>query len=69
MNDVLDRSDPHALLTPSEVASLFHETPKTVGRWDTAGILPAERTRGGHRRFRTDAVDQLIAVLEVVGER
>lgn len=39
------------LLTPGEVAALFHVDPKTVTRWAAVGRLPATRTPGGHRRF------------------
>jgi excisionase family DNA binding protein len=46
-----DLTDPNALLTPAEVASLFRVTPKTITRWAEAGKLPAIRTLGGHRRF------------------
>jgi excisionase family DNA binding protein len=40
------------LLTPSEVAAMFHVDPKTVTRWAKAGKLTAIRTLGGHRRFK-----------------
>jgi excisionase family DNA binding protein len=43
-------------------------TPKTISRWDQAGILPAIRTKGGHRRFPAQAVYDLLAFLEGVGE-
>lgn len=39
-----DLTDPNALLTPGEVASLFRVTPKTITRWAEAGKLPAIRT-------------------------
>ena len=41
------------LLTPSEVARIFRVNPKTVTRWARSGKLPAIRTLGGHRRFRS----------------
>ena len=44
--------DPEALLTPAEVAQLFHVDPKTVTRWAKAGKLTSLRTLGGHRRYR-----------------
>jgi excisionase family DNA binding protein len=47
-----DRTDPDALLTPSEVAEMFRVNPKTVTRWARAGKISAIRTLGGHRRFR-----------------
>jgi len=49
-------TDPDALLTPAEVASLFRVTPKTITRWAEAGKLPAIRTLGGHRRFPASGV-------------
>ncbi|WNB87516.1 BldC family transcriptional regulator [Cellulomonas sp. ATA003] len=49
-----------ALLTPSEVATLFRVDPKTVTRWAKAGKISAIRTLGGHRRFHEDEVRQLL---------
>ena len=46
-----DRTDPDALLTPSEVAEMFRVNPKTVTRWARAGKISAIRTLGGHPRF------------------
>jgi excisionase family DNA binding protein len=34
-------------------------SPKTVARWAKEGRLPYLATLGGHRRFPTDAIDQL----------
>jgi len=48
----LDRMADDDLLTSSEVAALFRVAPKTVGRWVSAGVLPAMRTPGGRYRFR-----------------
>lgn len=44
--------DEDRLLTPQEVAAMFHVSPKTVARWATAGRISAVRTLGGHRRYR-----------------
>lgn len=44
------------LLTPSEVASLFRVSAKTVSRWEQMGRIKAIRTLGGHRRFRRSEV-------------
>ena len=68
MGTTVDRADHAVLLRPGEVADLFDVTPKTISRWDEAGILPGERTRGGHRRFPASAVYELHAFLEGVGE-
>ncbi len=50
----------HGLLTPGEVARLFGVDPKTVSRWADAGKLEALRTLGGHRRYRSDQVRELL---------
>ena len=50
-----------ALLTPSEVATLFRVDPKTVTRWAKAGKLSSSRTLGGHRRYRESEVRELLA--------
>jgi excisionase family DNA binding protein len=70
----VDRSDAAAvataepdLLRPAEVASLFDVTPKTIARWNEAGILAGHRTEGGHRRYPATAVHELHAFLEGVG--
>ncbi len=51
------------LLTPGQVAALFHVDPKTVTRWAHAGRLGSLRTPGGHRRFRESEVMRLLAAL------
>lgn len=48
------------LLTPAEVAKMFHVDPKTVTRWAQAGKLTYMRTLGGHRRYRRDEVVDLL---------
>ncbi len=57
-------TEPEALLTPSEVASMFRVDPKTVTRWAKAGKLTAIRTLGGHRRFRESEVRALMGIPE-----
>lgn len=54
------QNDPGALLTPSEVATLFRVDPKTVTRWALAGKLTSIRTLGGHRRYREVEVRALL---------
>jgi excisionase family DNA binding protein len=56
-----------ALLTPSEVASLFRVDPKTVTRWAKAGKLTAIRTLGGHRRYRQSEVLGLLKANQNTG--
>ena len=55
-----------ALLTPAEVAALFRVNPKTVTRWARSGKLTALRTLGGHRRFRSSEVRDLLERFETV---
>jgi len=38
-------------LRTSQVADIFHCSPKTVSRWAKEGKLPFIRTLGGHRRY------------------
>ena len=53
-------TEPEALLTPAEVASMFRVDPKTVTRWAKAGKLTSTRTLGGHRRYREAEVRALL---------
>jgi excisionase family DNA binding protein len=59
-----DRTDPDALLTPSEVAEMFRVNPKTVTRWARAGKISAIRTLGGHRRFRAIEIMRYLEQIE-----
>ena len=68
MLTVVPVPEPTELLTPGQVAVLFHVTPKTIARWEQAGILPAVRTQGGHRRFPAHAVFDLLDKQEEVGD-
>ncbi|SNY28878.1 BldC family transcriptional regulator [Paractinoplanes atraurantiacus] len=48
------------LLTSGEVARLFRVDPRTPARWAIAGRLTAIRTPGGHRRYKSaDVLDLL----------
>src|ERR1051325_10787649 len=58
-----ERND-EALLTPSEVASMFRVNPKTVARWARAGKISAIRTLGGHRRFRASEIRNYLEQVE-----
>ena len=57
---VPDGDDAAELMTPAEVASMFHVDPKTVTRWAQAGKLTYMRTLGGHRRYRRGEVVELL---------
>lgn len=43
-------------LTTKEVARLCRVSDATVKRWECAGFLESERTKGGHRRFSAEEV-------------
>lgn len=45
-------------LTPNEVAQWMMVSPVTVRGWAQKGLLQAEVTPGGHRRFRYDEVER-----------
>lgn len=47
-------------LTTTEAAGLAEVAPSTLKRWADHGLLPVERTAGGHRRFERWAVDRLV---------
>lgn len=53
MNDKTASKD---FLTPNEVATLLMVSPITVRQWAQKGILEAQMTAGGHRRFATSVV-------------
>lgn len=44
-------------LTLSEAAKLLGVHPSTVRNWANDGTLPAQRTKGGHRRFRRNEIE------------
>ena len=47
-------------LTPGQVATMLHVSPKTVTRWASQGFLPCLVTLGGHRRFRREDVETVL---------
>src|SRR5690606_33860023 len=44
-------------LTPNEVASLLMVSPITVRQWAQKGLLEAQTTAGGHRRFSREVIE------------
>ena len=46
-------------LSVGQTARALGVTPDTVRRWTSTGLLPCERTAGGHRRIATEDVDEL----------
>ena len=51
------------LLTPREVAALFHVHPKTVTRWAKAGKIGFVTTVGGHRRYHCTEIHAVLDAL------
>lgn len=45
-----------SLLTPTQVATALQVAPVTVRQWAQKGLLAAQVTAGGHRRFERDVV-------------
>jgi len=51
-------------LTPAETAELFGVRTRTLINWVRAGKLAAQRTAGGHRRFRESDAQALLTELK-----
>jgi excisionase family DNA binding protein len=49
------------MLRSHEVAVLFDVTERTITNWAASNKLPSWRTAGGHLRFRTEDVLNLLA--------
>jgi DNA-binding transcriptional MerR regulator len=45
------------------VAAVLQVSPKTIARWASQGLLPCQRTLGGHRRYPEPAIGELAASL------
>jgi excisionase family DNA binding protein len=50
-------------LRSAEVAAILQVSPKTISRWAKQGLLPYQRTLGGHRRYPEPAIRELAASL------
>ena len=48
-------------LTSNEVATLLRVSPVTIRQWAQKGLLTAEFTPGGHRRFLTPEIERFAA--------
>ena len=57
----LDPLDPY--LRPRQAARLLGVEPRTVSNWARHGLLRAQRTPGGHHRFRLSEVQRLAQTL------
>ena len=49
-------SETTKVFTPNEVAELFMVSPITVRQWAQKGLIDAQTTAGGHRRFTEAAI-------------
>lgn len=56
-------------LTPNEVAQWMMVSPVTVRGWAQKGLLQAEVTPGGHRRFRSEEVERFARQWNPVGNK
>ena len=50
-------------LRSAQVAAILQVSPKTVARWAQQGLLPCQRTLGGHRRYPEPAIRELAVSL------
>jgi excisionase family DNA binding protein len=50
-------------LRSAEVAAVLQVSPKTIARCARQGLLPCQRTLGGHRRYPAAAIQALAASL------
>lgn len=44
------------LITVSEAASIARVSPETIRDWANRGLIPSQRTLGGHRRIDADGL-------------
>ena len=56
-------------MTPSEVAKRMMVSPITVRGWSQKGLLQAEVTPGGHRRYRVDVVERFARAWNPAGNK
>jgi excisionase family DNA binding protein len=52
-----------SFLRSADVAAILQVSPKTISRWARQGLLPYQRTLGGHRRYPEPAIRELAASL------
>lgn len=55
---MLEAKSERPWLTPSEVAALMKVSPITVRGWSQRGLLEADITPGGHRRYNREVVER-----------
>jgi predicted site-specific integrase-resolvase len=54
---------PATYLQPDQVAAILQVSPKPISPWAQHGLLPYQRTLGGHRRNPELAIRELLASL------
>jgi excisionase family DNA binding protein len=54
---------PATFLRSADVAAILQVSPKTISRWAQQGLLPYQRTLGGHRRYPEPLIRELLASL------
>lgn len=59
MDTAPERDEADRLLTPAEAAALRRVSPRSLRYWNALGILDAEKTPGGHRRYRESKIRAL----------
>jgi len=50
------------LISINEASELLSVCTKTLRSWDNEGILPAIKTKGGHRRYKQEDIDTYMGV-------
>ncbi|MGD8886295.1 MAG: response regulator, partial [Gammaproteobacteria bacterium] len=58
------KSKTRAYLTPKEAAEFLKVSTETVRQWAKTGLLNAETTLGGHRRFSKEEVSRFAKALQ-----
>jgi len=67
MPNLSERADGERLLRPIQVQRLLGVAASTLWNYGKAGLLtPAQRTAGGHARYRESDVVSLLAELKAV---
>lgn len=67
--DTVPSHNDKPMLKPHEAAGLLHVTPRTLNNWARDGRLGFIRTIGGHRRYATADVMELVRTMHVPMQR
>ncbi len=59
MDTAPERDEADRLLTPAEAAAMRRVSPRSLRYWNSRGLLDAEKTPGGHRRYRESKIRAL----------